>query len=266
MKSLLLLFLTCSLPILLSGQKLPSNSDPNKCYVRCVTPDVYETYYDDYLTYSPEEAEIFPHKVRKFEVKPELEQWETTTYEGCESDDPNDCQVLCLRKYEAEYVTIYQPLYDTLGNPFYVEVEFEELVEEGGLSSYQEIDCELTSYNVLPIRFKPGSAEFENTIYEKDVIDERLLDLLYDRPNIRIQINAHTDSRDSAGKNLEISELRAEKIMDYLVQKGINRGRIIAKGYGESNLKNRCADGVRCSESEHAVNNRVEFRVLNVDN
>jgi len=264
-KSFLFIFFACCSPVSLIGQQLPNNPDPNKCYVRCVTPDVYETYYDDYLTYSIEEAEIYPHKVVELEVKQGFEQWETTTYEGCESENPNDCQVLCLKKYETEYVTIYQPLNDTLGSPFYVEVEFEELVEEGGLSSYQEIDCALTSYNVLPLRFKAGSAELASGSYGRRVIDERLVDLLYGRPNIRVQINAHTDSRGGAGRNQDISEIRAEIVKDYLVDKGINPERIVAKGFGETQLKNRCTDGVRCSEAEHAVNNRVEFRVLSID-
>lgn len=243
---------------------LPSSPDANKCYVRCVTPDVYETYEEEYLTYSAEEAEKFPHKRVRLIVTPEISLWESTAYDGCESDDPNDCQVLCLRTYPAVKEVIYQPIDTTLGNPFVKVLEFSELVERGGLTSYVEIDCELTSYNVLSITFAEKSSTLPVTSYR--TIDDRLLYLMRDRPAIRIQINAHTDSRGGAYKNQEVSAQRAKAVADYLVSRGIRRSRLVTRGYGESQLKNRCADGVNCSAQEHAVNRRVEFRVLNMDN
>jgi outer membrane protein OmpA-like peptidoglycan-associated protein len=247
-----------------SNGALPANPDPNKCYVRCVTPDEYESYEEDYLTYTEEDAQKFPHKRVRLTITPERKQWESTTYEGCESDDPNDCQVLCLRTYPAVRETIYSPIDTTLGNPFWKAVEFSELIREGGLTSYEEIDCELTSYNVLSINFADDSATL--SAEDRSVINERLLSLLKERPNIRIQINAHTDSRGGAHKNQLKSEQQAKAVADHLVVQGINRFRIVVRGYGEDQLKNRCADGINCSENEHAVNRRVEFRVMNMDN
>ena len=121
----------------------------------------------------------------------------------------------------------------------------------------------MTSFNVLPINYELGSARL--TAASRQVIDDRLLALLNDRPNIRIEINAHTDSRGSAASNQDLSERRAQSVVNYLGGKGINRSRLVSRGYGESRLKNRCADGVSCTEAEHAVNRRTEFRVLNVD-
>ncbi|WP_020570296.1 OmpA family protein [Neolewinella persica] len=246
-----------------SSANLPANPDPNKCYVRCVTPDEYEVYEKEYLTYTEEEARDFPHRLTQLTIIPEMSQWESTTYEGCKSDDPDDCQVLCFKTYPAVKETIYSPIDTTLGNPFWKIVEFEELIEKGGLTSYEEIDCELTSYNELPITFADESAALSKD--NRYVVNERLLSLLKERPNLRIQINAHTDSRGSAGANQVLSERRAKAIADYLVTQTVNRARIVSRGYGESQLKNRCADGVNCSEYEHSVNSRVEFRVLNVD-
>ena len=349
------------------AQQLPSNPDPNKCYVRCVTPDVYQTetvriqtapsyrrlsvvpatyksvtervlvkegykrytfvpatFRTETMSYesqSPSESmsiqsATFTDASERVLVKPEISQWETTAYEGCESDNPNDCQVLCYRTYPAEYRTVpvqrlgadassstnrvpgqtstytkeviatpaevrtidVEPVYETITKRVidvpastrsetvpaaYTEITKEVMTSKGGLSSYEEIDCELTSYSVLPINYASGSAALNGSA--RSVVDQRLLALLRDRPNIRIQINSHTSSVGSAGGNQALSERRAKGVADYLVSRGINRGRLVTRGYGESQLKNRCADGVNCSEAEHAVNRRTEFRVLNID-
>ena len=48
--------------------------------------------------------------------------------------------------------------------------------------------------------------------------------------------------------------------------KGIEENRIAASGKGESQLRNRCADGVNCTDAEHAQNNRIEVKVKKVGN
>ena len=353
--------------VTVQAQQLPANPDPNKCYVRCVTPDVYTTetvriqtapayktlttvpatyktvtervlvkegykryefvpatFRTETVSYQSQAPATsmsinpasFSDATERVLVKPEIGRWETTAYEGCESDNPNDCQVLCYRTYEAEYRTVpvrrlasdatssstsvaganstytkevvatpaqvreidIEPVYETINKrvvdvPARVEettvpAEFttvtkEVLSQKGGLSSYEEIDCELTSYNVLPIQYNLGSAAL--TAEARRIVDDRLLALLRERPNIRIQLNSHTDSRGSAASNQDLSNRRAQSVVDYLVSRGINRQRLVARGYGESQLKNRCADGVNCSEAEHQVNRRTEFRVLSID-
>jgi len=49
-----------------------------------------------------------------------------------------------------------------------------------------------------------------------------------------------------------------------LIGKGVKKEQLVAKGYGETQLKNKCKNGVTCSEEEHAVNRRVEIKVLDV--
>ena len=53
--------------------------------------------------------------------------------------------------------------------------------------------------------------------------------------------------------------------MGYILNKGIEKNRIIAKGYGETMLVNHCDDGVSCSEEEHRKNRRTEFKILKVE-
>lgn len=81
-------------------------------------------------------------------------------------------------------------------------------------------------------------------------------------PDIVIELSSHTDSRGSDSYNLDLSQRRAEGIKKYLVEKGIETRRMIAKGYGETKLVNRCKNGVKCSEEEHLKNRRTEFRII----
>ncbi len=89
-----------------------------------------------------------------------------------------------------------------------------------------------------------------------------MIQFLYDNPTIKIELGSHTDARGSASSNQVLSQRRAESAVKYMVERGINADRIIAKGYGETRLKNRCADGVRCSEEEHQANRRSEVTIV----
>jgi outer membrane protein OmpA-like peptidoglycan-associated protein/tetratricopeptide (TPR) repeat protein len=81
-------------------------------------------------------------------------------------------------------------------------------------------------------------------------------------PKLKIDIRSHTDSRQTAEYNEALSERRAKSTRDWLIKNGIEASRLTAKGYGESQLINKCADGVDCSEVEHQVNRRSEFVII----
>lgn len=134
------------------------------------------------------------------------------------------------------------------------------LEEKGGMEVWEEIECNLTDPNVLPIFYELGSARI--TPESRKIIDEKLYKLMTEKPLIRIEINAHTDSRGSEEFNLDLSQRRAQAVVNYLVSKGIKSNRLIARGYGEAKLINECSDGVECTEEQHAKNRRTEFRVL----
>ena len=57
---------------------------------------------------------------------------------------------------------------------------------------------------------------------------------MIDNPTIRVQLESHTDCRDSDKRNLELSQRRAQTCVDFLISKGIDRSRLVAKGFGES--------------------------------
>lgn len=90
----------------------------------------------------------------------------------------------------------------------------------------------------------------------------KLVKLLKDHPALVIELSSHTDARGNDSYNMKLSQRRAESTLRYLVSKGIDRKRLVAKGYGESQLLNRCSNNVPCTEEEHSVNRRTSFTVL----
>jgi outer membrane protein OmpA-like peptidoglycan-associated protein/tetratricopeptide (TPR) repeat protein len=93
------------------------------------------------------------------------------------------------------------------------------------------------------------------------ILDE-LVRTMRDNPTLEIELGSHTDSRGVDIYNLDLSQRRARSVVDYLVSRGISRSRLTAKGYGETQLLNRCANGVKCSAAEHQANRRTEFKIL----
>jgi len=91
---------------------------------------------------------------------------------------------------------------------------------------------------------------------------DRVVKLMNDYPDMKIELSSHTDSRGSDAYNEVLSQKRAESAVQYIISKGIDAKRIVAKGYGETRLLNRCGNGVPCSEEEHQLNRRTEFKIL----
>ena len=91
----------------------------------------------------------------------------------------------------------------------------------------------------------------------------KLIAFLKENPVLLVEIGSHTDSRGYARYNRELSQKRAQSVVDYVTQVGnLELERITAKGYGESALKNHCADGVKCTEALHQQNRRTELKII----
>jgi outer membrane protein OmpA-like peptidoglycan-associated protein len=95
-------------------------------------------------------------------------------------------------------------------------------------------------------------------------LDERLIPILKKYPDIQIELRAHTDSRSSHEYNIRLSDARAREAVNYLINRGIDPSRLVARGYGETELVNDCNDSLKCSEEEHQANRRTEFKILAV--
>ncbi len=84
-------------------------------------------------------------------------------------------------------------------------------------------------------------------------------------PGLDIQLRSHTDSRGTESYNKDLSQRRAQSVVDYLIDNGIAASRFTAKGFGESQLVNECSDGVECSEEKHQNNRRTEFEITSYE-
>jgi outer membrane protein OmpA-like peptidoglycan-associated protein len=91
---------------------------------------------------------------------------------------------------------------------------------------------------------------------------DKVVAIMNECSKITIKIGVHTDSRGTIAYNKYLSQKRANAIKSYIVSKGVNTKRINAIGYGESQINNRCKNGVRCRESEHQENRRAEFTII----
>jgi peptidoglycan-associated lipoprotein len=117
---------------------------------------------------------------------------------------------------------------------------------------------------------------------------DKLVETLNDNPNVTIELMSHTDSRDTEEYNMDLSQKRAQSVVDYLIAKGIAADRLTARGYGETSPKVVDApilavtpflrEGVTLTEQyinslateeqkeiAHQINRRTEFRVLRTD-
>ena len=123
---------------------------------------------------------------------------------------------------------------------------------------------------------------------ESMVALDKLVETLNDNPTITIELSSHTDSRGTDADNQILSQKRAQSVVDYLIEKGIARDRLTAKGYGEGTPKevdehmaaqyNFLRNGITMTETyinslpnkddqeiAHQLNRRTEFRVLRTD-
>ncbi len=92
---------------------------------------------------------------------------------------------------------------------------------------------------------------------------DKVIAVMKDHPSMIIEGGSHTDSRAREVYNQILSEKRARSTVDYIVSRGIDRGRIASKGYGEMQLVNNCSSFVKCSREKHQLNRRTEFVIVN---
>jgi len=94
---------------------------------------------------------------------------------------------------------------------------------------------------------------------------DKMVQLLIDNPEIKIELSSHTDSIDDVEYNQTLSQRRAESAVTYIVQHGISPDRIVPKGYGESRpiARNTNPDGTD-NPAGRQKNRRTEFKILEV--
>jgi peptidoglycan-associated lipoprotein len=130
----------------------------------------------------------------------------------------------------------------------------------------QKFEVEITLDKI----FKNKEIALENIYYDLDKWDIRadaqptlnkLAETLIQNPQVKIQLSSHTDCRGNDAYNGTLSQKRAESAVNYLISRGLDPVRLIAKGYGETQPAMSC-DCKKCSEDEHQANRRTTFKVL----
>lgn len=94
---------------------------------------------------------------------------------------------------------------------------------------------------------------------------QKVIEVMKQYPKMQMSIRSHTDSRQTHKYNELLSDRRAKSTLEFMVKNGIERNRLTAKGFGETELVNGCSDDVPCSEAEHQLNRRSEFIVVKMN-
>jgi outer membrane protein OmpA-like peptidoglycan-associated protein len=160
-------------------------------------------------------------------------------------DIPNDPNV--------RYLTVSSTV-STVGKippgTLYATLELEK-VKKGVAIKVENIYYDLDKWNIRP-----------DAARELD----KLVKILLDNPTLEIELSSHTDCRATAEYNRQLSTKRAESAVKYIISRGVNKSRLVAAGYGESRLVNKCAcEGdvkSNCTEEQHQENRRTEFKIL----
>ena len=93
----------------------------------------------------------------------------------------------------------------------------------------------------------------------------KIVEVMKEHPNMKLDIRSHTDSRGADAYNLKLSDRRAKATLEWMVKQGIERNRLSAKGYGETQPVNNCTNGVPCTEEQYQENRRSEFIIVSME-
>lgn len=99
------------------------------------------------------------------------------------------------------------------------------------------------------------------TLYQTNWIDT-LSDILTKYPRVRVKMNVYTDARKSDRKNYQLAKARAAELQQQLRKRNVDLDQFLIEPMGEQKMLNDCVDGVRCTNEQHAINNRVELIVM----
>lgn len=172
---------------------------------------------------------------------------------GIASSDPNDGSYKIVLPYGELYS------FQASASGFYAVTENIDLKD---FSQYLEIERDLflapievgQVVRLNNIFFEFGKADLLNDSF---VELNRLVDLLKENANMKVEIAGHTDNVGSDDANKNLSQERVNSVVEFLTSKGINVARLQAVGYGE-------ASPITTNETDdrRAQNRRVEFKIL----
>ena len=91
----------------------------------------------------------------------------------------------------------------------------------------------------MPVKLRLEGVNFDynkDTLRQEDiaVLDRDALSFVRSNSDVIVEVGGHTDSRGGDAYNMDLSQRRAETVINYLISKGVPADRLVAKGYGES--------------------------------
>ncbi len=131
-----------------------------------------------------------------------------------------------------------------------------------GLEKNIEVNDDL----VKKLKLQPIYFDFDRSTIRKDAAIElaKVVEVMKEYPNIKVDVRSHTDSRGNDAYNMQLSDRRVKATIQWIIKQGIDPSRLTGKGYGESQLLNKCSNGVPCTAAEHQLNRRSEFIILEI--
>ena len=184
------------------------------------------------------------------------------------TDAKGEYKTKCNLKPNAEY-----SLYAQKREDLYIDSKVEEVSTMGiEVSTTLRQDFCLDElpvdkyFNVPGIYYDLDSARIRP---DASLILDSLIGILNKYPKITIELGSHTDCRATYDYNINLSQRRADSAVDYLIRNGIEKERLVAKGYGETYLVNDCAcekekgmePSIKCTDTEHQANRRTTVKV-----
>lgn len=163
----------------------------------------------------------------------------------------------CTTKFKVE---ANKTGYEAKDKPVITLDETGETVVALGLDTLNELIVE--ENGLLKIKIGIIYFDLDKSFIRNDASIElnKIVVLMRQYTKMHIKIESHTDARNSDAYNLSLSDRRAKATKEYLISQGIEANRLeSAIGYGETQLINRCKNGVSCSEAAHQMNRRSEF-------
>ncbi|HQQ93545.1 MAG TPA: OmpA family protein [Bacteroidia bacterium] len=173
----------------------------------------------------------------------------------------NDEHLIKIMTHQKGKKFVYKPLAPEINELREVEIE------DPWMRLMDDEDPKAVGIDSIHNKLIVESIHFENNRYElsvqaREVLDKIIL-VLNDQRQIRIEIGAHTDNKGSEVENMKLSQQRAQAVHAYILAAGIESDRIVSKGYGESMPLVQCDDKHPCTEAELARNRRIEFKIIN---
>jgi outer membrane protein OmpA-like peptidoglycan-associated protein/tetratricopeptide (TPR) repeat protein len=162
----------------------------------------------------------------------------------------------------------------------------EKFILKGSKEKYQDVEQNFSSFGLekekeIIVDLNIALAPIENVVILADLeiiyfdLDksnirpdaavelDKVVALMNKYPEMVIRLESHTDSRANDDYNIALSNRRAKSTYDYIISKGIDPLRIPKyEGFGETQLVNKCSNGIKCSEAEHQMNRRTEFIII----